>query len=97
MKNNVIVYARDNGGCWKTGDKKDICYAIYVDVNGNAAPNKTGVDLFPLHLSLDRGIVPIENANGDCSDISNTNSNNCVTKYVLEHNNMDYLKQVPRF
>lgn len=71
---------------------------IYVDVNGNKAPNKLGYDQF-VFTSNEKGILTgqnLENNTGNVggSDTCNLESNGYdCTQYIMENDNMNYLDE----
>lgn len=84
------------GKCQETG----VCGSIMVDLNGNAPPNKAGVDYFYFNIIKDNAIIPSQpsvkkNCQSWCCEYKNTSDTNGAkcTKWVLEKGNMDYLRR----
>ena len=81
----------------------NFCFQIEVDINGNKAPNRWGVDTFTFQVNADR-IVPrgglgshssYEQCDPDSTSIARGwwNGSGC-TAWVLQRENLDYLKCV---
>lgn len=70
------------------------CARYYVDVNGNKAPNRIGIDTFKFYLTT-KGIVPAgtpEEGTFDtgCKDKSTADGWGCAA-WVIYNGNLDYL------
>lgn len=72
---------------------------VFIDVNGNAMPNRLGRDIFCYELSADGRLYPIggRDAQARINQTYNDPANNCIEKgetcaaYLAENNyNMDY-------
>ncbi len=82
-----------------TGKYSHACGAIHVDINGDKAPNKAGVDYFSLLIARD-GILPSGgkdykspyNLKCKYQDTSNTNGEACAY-WVIAKGNMDYRRR----
>lgn len=67
---------------------KNVCGVIWTDINGKKQPNVIGKDVFVFFILKDR-IIP--HTNKDCGE-GNKKGWGCA-KYILQHDNMDYLKK----
>lgn len=81
-----------------TRDLQNVCALIYIDTNGEAQPNTFGKDFFSFYLTK-YSVIPTGTA-GEY-DTNHSFSNNCIsenangmacTAWVIENENMDYLK-----
>lgn len=92
------------GGLTCTTDSAfDMCFLIIADVNGQKPPNRFGVDVFGFQANKSL-ITPFGAANAHptaavCSTSANTSWGNIsngagCTAWVIEHENMDYLKYI---
>lgn len=84
----LIVYDYKNG-YWPAGN-------IYVDLNGSKGPNVYGKDYFQFYLTKGKGIVPcgaqIYPDDNTWGIGMQTGHGSCFTGWVLQNENMDYLK-----
>ena len=82
-----------------SGKYSRICGSIHVDINGDKAPNRAGIDYFQFLLTTN-GIIPPggkdykSGYNYKCKyqDTSNTNGEAC-TYWVIAKGNMDYRRR----
>lgn len=80
--------------------KSDVCGSITVDINGAGKPNQYGIDFFAFYLTR-TGVVPwgikhdgaSNKFNVKCKHKGNNYENGLAcTAWVIENENMDYLK-----
>ena len=97
LSDGTIIYNyvnRDN--CTTNEYGTTYCAHFYVDLNGQTAPNKRGLDFFEF-IMTDNGIIP-NGLKGTTSEVgsfertcNNEGSGDGCTAWVLTFNNMDYL------
>lgn len=99
----AFAFASAGTGCkmYPAADYGIYCAMLYVDVNGYKKPNKTGIDYFGFIITP-TGITPLGKrgaddtpGNGYTCTHKGTNSGNGTgcTGWVLEKENMDYLRR----
>jgi prepilin-type N-terminal cleavage/methylation domain-containing protein len=92
---SLAFWGNGNTNCRNTDT---YCGAIYFDINGDAPPNKAGVDYFKFQILKD-GVVAVKISDSDpygshCKymDTSDTNGVYCAD-WVMKRGNLDYLKR----
>lgn len=106
MDGTSVAMSQLDSNCdlnWGDTDKlQHVCGEIFMDINGDSAPNTYGKDLFGFVLTK-YGLVPLgtsEQTSGQsfsaaCSQNSNANykyeNGLSCTAWILYNNNMDYL------
>jgi len=99
---SLLFYPESTNCTKKRGENlalSSICALIYVDINGDANPNRIGFDMFlfrvtkydinPAGTALET--IGTSTFDLDCKDVSTGWGQGC-TAWVLYKNNMDYLK-----
>jgi len=77
--------------CSKTsGNIKDICGHIMVDINGSGKPNQFGHDFHHFYFTK-TGIVPMGNASEEDKPCTTTGTYHSCTDWIIKNNNMDYI------
>lgn len=99
----IAIYSYGSGNCDNNGytaSLQSICGEIYVDINGFKSPNTWGIDYFSFYITKN-GIVPIGTKldsynwfDNDCKDTTTSSGWGC-TAWVLQNQNLDYLKCGP--
>ena len=68
----------------------NVCAWVFIDINGEKAPNTMGKDLFGFYLTK-YGIIPCGTKNETTYSFKNTNGNGAAA-WVIYNENLDYLR-----
>ena len=72
--------------------RENICFQVYVDVNGKNLPNNIGKDIFPFYVYCNGKVVPRGMEANPKENIWENEQGWNSTAWVIYKENMDYLK-----